>query len=184
MGCETEPNNRLGVWLTECPYDAANYSEIAGAGPDFRGVLVLEVAVDKVDVVCCPLNDLVDGDIADRDGLGILSDVFQEKLKSSGEDFDRGAAFSDARSRYMKQGVDAVWIDSGETPIMAVFDPAKIKICARLTCAEAEQLGELLENTPRMSGDRCVAEVAPHLEDVLSERLNKSPAARKRGPGF
>lgn len=171
-GCATEPNNRLGVWLTEDAFVAAEYAEIAGAPPAFEGVLVIEVSVENVDAVCCNLIDFVGGDLSEKSGLGRLGEIFALHAHTFGDEFDRGQAFAEARKAYIDDGVEALWVDSGETPILAVFDPGNLSIRARLTSSEAKQLAEMIEDAHRPEGDLDASTIGCHIKAILAARSN------------
>lgn len=120
----SEPNSALGIHLTEHPWLAADYAEMAardlGAGEP--RVLVVEVKVGRV-AVCDSA-----GDYMGREG----DDAFETTRPRSD--------FVEARLRLQDEGFDAV--ATGElggdlTGCWAVFDPARLRIVGRLSLDEA-----------------------------------------------
>jgi hypothetical protein len=105
--------------------------------------------------------------------------LFAEALANEGDGFDRGRAFARARELLRVQGYDAMWIDTGEGAILAVFNPDVLTIRDRLSADEVESLVERLEESGIDLSDNLKAkDFAPAYSDFLDE-IGRGPRVAK-----
>lgn len=144
----SEPNSALGIHLTEKPWLAADYAEMAAEdrGAGTPRVLVVEVTLDRV-AVCSSAEDY----------LGRNGDDAFETTRSREE-------FVEARLRLQAEGFDAVATDDIGDDISAcwaVFDPSRIRIVGRMDVEEAFEAEQSNVDGPDYAGvllfDDCAA---------------------------
>ncbi|NTF18179.1 hypothetical protein G6L37_07150 [Agrobacterium rubi] len=125
----SEPNSALGIHLTECPVNAAEYarkaaSDLHGSSPR---VLIAEVDVGKIAVVDSAADYLGrDPEVFDPDTNRTRSEFVERRLELQAMGFDAVATSETELSE-----VDSCW---------AVFDPARIRIIGEMSVEEADDL--------------------------------------------
>lgn len=150
-GTETEPNNRLGVFLTQCPFEAQTYAEnCAGYEPESAKVLAVVFTGRLAPSFFSQQDIFVSGDLHDCMEDHVISDHFREAhalasatAEETGEDADVDACqvFSAIRDD-LRQEFDALWIESGEIPYLCVLNPDCLHIAATLTSDQIKILGD------------------------------------------
>lgn len=148
-GTETEPNNRLGVFLTQCPFEARGYAQnCAGVEPDSAKILTVVFKGRLAPAFYSSQDLFVSGDLHDCLDNHVIADHFREAhalanaiAEETGEDADVDACqvFSAIREQ-LRQEFDALWIESGETPYLCVLNPDCLHIAATLTADQVEAL--------------------------------------------
>ena len=125
----SEPNSALGIHLTECPANAAEYARMAAR--DLHGsharVLIVEVDVSKVAVVDSAADYLGrDPEIFDVEANRTRSEFVERRLDLQARGFEAVATSETEMSE-----VDSCW---------AVFDPARIRIIGEMSPDEADEM--------------------------------------------
>jgi hypothetical protein len=151
IGKGAEPNSALGVWTTQQPDLALQYS-------GETNLLVLQVDTPKLATVQCYNTAIWGGyDLGPSD---------KHRARS---------AFAAARLSLADQGYDGVWCECPDTDLAAaicVFDPQNIKIIRAIAHAEDRDLDEL-QDPP----DDSICDFSKCLEDELMSALGLITAA-------
>jgi len=125
----SEPNSALGIHLTECPANAAEYARKATG--DLHGsqakVLIVEVDVAKVAVIDSAADYLGrDPEVFDVETNRTRSEFVERRLELQAMGFEAVATSETELSE-----VDSCW---------AVFDPARVRIVGELSPDEADEM--------------------------------------------
>ena len=131
-------NNQLGVWLTNDVGVAMDYAEAAGAPKDFHGTLVVEVDIPDSEIASysCNLNAFVMGEFNGVACQSSVEKVFDRARRMEQSDLNRSQAFLVVRDELLINGYKALRLETPQEKMLAVLDPTKISIRARLIESE------------------------------------------------
>lgn len=145
-GTATEPNNRLGFYLTPDVTEALDYALCAAGGDEEQASVLAVTFTGRLGpALSVPITNFVEGDLYDRhDGHEVIA-AFATAYAEHGMRMDPCEAFSDLRISLMSR-YDALWIDTGETAMLCVLNPSALEISRTMTTREAKVLGDHIED--------------------------------------
>lgn len=175
QGAQSEPNNRLGVYLTPCPTEAFDFALSASARDESIAKVVAVVFEGRLGpAFFSPIDQFVEGDLHDSMEGHPIADAFREahaKAASEGDEdgdeVDRCKVFADLRTS-MSQSFDALWIENGSTPHLVILNPTCLRITHKFNNQELQRLENAVYDAPMnpFGEENCVEQCIPFLDEA------------------
>ena len=135
-GTETEPNNRLGVYLTPSPAIALDYAQSSCFADEEKSKVLAVIFEGRLGpAFFSPIDDFVSGELHRMGDGHVISRAFAceyARALKAAEDgnavaLDVCEIFSSLQVSMSKQ-FDALWVENGETPNLVVLNPSSLRI--------------------------------------------------------
>lgn len=153
-GTDTEPNNRLGVYLTTCPVSASDYAMCASGDDESRATVLAVLFEGKLGPSFFSSSEqFVQGDLHDSMENHVIAQAFRQAhalAQSTADDGEDGDANYDpcevftALRASMRESFDALWIENGESPHLVVLNPSCLRIVHKLNNDQASELSDAI----------------------------------------